>query len=511
MPYLEFRGKELDADRYPDLLASLNEKGRLVDLAKRSMDGDVQRLDKAFEAGLFDAKPFFEANLKNQRNSWTFQSAWLDRCEAALACMASTMNGPDLELSDGSVGKPSFQPKEESRAFLEKFCNHIAKECALWSQLPDDKYTKIPTWTFSVSQAMNLACMMDRPDLLQTLIDAKPSGTQTFTNDEMMGRVFSGSLDGKETGMEVLPLFTAMQFSSVACTRLLLKHASSAMELAQILPEEDDIESIDFEKSFKSLFHHGNTETLTLVASHFLKNMSNEPESDSDPDSSEGYDDEDEQEVSKTAEERLKFVLDVVFKKNNDKPGQNNAQTLAALLQAGWADPDPVHALSRAISHARPEVFQRFDDNALQKTLEDMPLESVTQSPFYVALKDKKTEGLMALSTRVLEAGEGACSAFLKHWVQNTPEQGLGDGKPTLNPLMADELLNTQSGVKVLPFLLEMGLDPETRLHATNVTVTGYAKASTETNSFSVIKSFLARKMAHQLIDDLSPTPVPAP
>ena len=473
----EFNAKPLDLADYPRALASLREPSLLGEIKELAYEQDLPRLRVALEAGVFDAKPFIDKALASPMSAAAIQDHWVGRCSAMMAVMGLVTVSQEAQGVEGRRYALEFNLNDDTKAFMVEYLGHLAQQAKLWRDQMGPTMTDASA--VAVNQGMHLACMLDRPDALQTLLDACRHAVHLPLDDAKIGGGIIGHKRSDDNvPLEVMTLFTAMQFSSKACVEKLLTEVGDDMTLYTKREAEKAPENVSFLKSFDDIQHRGNTAAMAAVMKHFRTEFLEEADEDNLIESS---------------------LLDTVGEilKRNSCMSSRNTNVIPACAESGWFDVNPKESLRSALRFGHATVVDHFKG----KIPWDLVAEMGTTLAARKALEDGHSKGFQALASIAKDEGPDAAAAVLKNFaVGGQMREGLAHG-----------LVRRPCGRELLPKLLAIGLDPQWRLPEDQKTehqqtLIEYAKVN-GSDSFSVMASFLARGRAHELIAEMDSEP----
>lgn len=453
------------ADLYPRVLASLSEKALLLDIHEKACGLDALSLKSALDARAFEAFPYIDASHSNKAHTDAFLAQWCARCSAAMGAMATTSLSQEKKGDDGRSYAVRFEIDGPMEAFYAEFFDDLLGQVDLLRMQMGSDATQAITQV--VAQAMCLASMMDRADLLEGLQRSCPDAVQRLVPEEKMASCFSQKRSEDDLTMDVSPLFMALQCSSESCVRLLLKNRDKNLTMYRCTVEQEDLGPVGFLESFKDIQHRGSTAAMVPVMQQMLRDALGDADAQPQLDA-----------IVKT--------LGQVAARLSNGDLARNANTLPACIEAGWVDVDAVQAMSMAMQAGHASIVQHLRGS--------IPWAEVAQMPTVAsqAIGLNAIEAYEALVAIAKEEGGDAKRAVLRHF---SGEEGI----PTS---MAESLTQMPAGVALLAQLLDIGLDPKTKTQEGPDTLMDVAKAS-QTKAAAILGSFVARSQAHALIEEM--------
>lgn len=464
------------------LLATLPEKTLCAMIEEKSKVQDLPWLSLMLRTGLFDTTPSQDpVNPKNLLGRVPDpESAWGDRCKAMLSVM-DTAAWSLKEFEDETNLNPKtavFNLAPEAKDFFAGFCARLA------SQVHGIENTKQNDWVRSIiGQAMGLACMMNKPDALQTLIDACPHAAKaTFSETTVGNGMFSYKLQGKPCAMDLMPLFCALEFSSIACTEKLLVPLaiiSPSLPLCTIHKGHSRPDNVNVLDSFFDLRLRGDPLAFTPLLKHLALREGVPPHG------------------------LISGALQEVMERNEKGQVPVNARMLPAFLASGVANTLQDQALPLAIEHNHPTAIEHFRGRINWDRMKSLATAAdcggerdLEEAPVTVAIQLMRAEGVLKLIELAKE--DGRCDAVLAQIVSQ-------HGK--LSGDTARHLTENAVGVQILTALLQAGLDP--LVAAGRHTDSGYrtlkdVASQANSNAIDVINSFMRREQAKALIDEMN-------
>lgn len=476
MPLFEFNAQPLDLADYPRALASLREPSLLGEIKELAYEQDLPRLRVALEAGVFDAKPFIDKALASPMSAAAIQDHWVGRCSAMMAVMGLVTVSQEAEGVEGRRYALEFNLNDDTKAFMVEYLGHLAQQAKLWRDQMGPTMTDASA--VAVNQGMHLACMLDRPDALQTLLDACRHAVHLPLDDAKIGGGIIGHKRSDDNvPLEVMTLFTAMQFSSKACVEKLLTEVGDDMTLYTKREPEKAPETVSFLKSFNDIQHRGSTAAMVPIMKHFL---------------TEFVEEDDDGKV----EHSLLETLGEILNRSTGGIASRNTNVIPACLEAGWIDVDVKKSVEAALSFSHPLVIEHLKDRMPWDFVAELGNRHATVLPAIKALDRGRTKGFQTLAAIAKDQGPNAMAAVVNNFGSN----GQMREKTTHG------LTRKPAGQELLPKLLTIGLDPHWKIPGENKSMLEFAKEA-GSPSFSVMSSFLARGRAHELIAEMNAEP----
>lgn len=447
------------------VLDTLPESVLLATIRDRVAIRDLSWLGRMVTAGFFDAHSGAQgaknAESKNQRSDALDQ--WSARCMTMLSVMKQAkLLCPCVGVTAKHM--PAAHPlPDAAQDFFANFCQHLGAQAPVWI-----KRGKTPLAVEKLmSQAMGLAALLDRSDLLANLASAFPASVNLFFGEDVMGKGIFSKSSTTNKKMEIGPLFCALHFSSAQCVKALLPFYDRDKGLYATL-EQGTLESVDPIESFNHLIHRGSPSAMVPL----LAMLSHQAVMD-----------------GKEEKSPLVEVFRNIMHRQDGKDASINAAMLPAFVRSGAADLDPSLSLVCAVEFNRPEVVAHFDGRINWKALSERS--NICMNALRTAIDKKATQALVDLMALAKASGHG--SSFLNAFVLD--EEGfvrVGAVRP---------MVSSPAGVAVLPHALELGLDPNATIK-TGSTVKEFA-AKYDFGGLEVLHSFMARSLARALIEGI--------
>lgn len=473
------------------LLATLPEKTLLSMIEEKSKAQDMRWLNLMLRAGFFETTsstaPAHSKNLLGKGPDP--DSAWPERCKAMLSVMdtAAWSLKDDEDETNLNPKKAVFIVSPDAKDFFSGFCAHLASQvCGLSDAKQND-------WVRSIiGQAMGLACMMDRPDALQTLIDACPQAAKAPFSETVIGHgMFTYKRQGKQSAMDLMPLFCALEFSSIACTEKLLvplARLGNSLPVCTIHRDDSQPDNVNVLDSFFDLRLRGDPLAFTPLLKHLALREGVPPNG------------------------LISGALQEVMERNEKGQFPVNVRMLPAFLASGVANALQEQVLPLAIEHNHPTAIEHFrgqidwDRMKNLATAADFGGENdLDDTPVAVAIDKLRAQSVLKLIE--LAQQDGRCDAVLAQIVSL-------HGK--LCAHTARQLTATSVGVELMTALLQAGLDPLVAVAPdANSPKTGsrtLKDVATDAGSHAidVIHSFMRREQARALIEQISGDTQPA-
>lgn len=474
MPILEFNAIPFGMEDYPRVLASMTEPALLAEIRSRSMDGNFEHMREALKAGVFDAQPFIDEAKKNLLSANALQNAWQGRCSALMAIMENALvveeEAPNGEKKKSLV----FDVSEGCRKFLADFCVHVGHQGKAWFSGLAPRSTDDST--VAVTQAMHLTCMLDRADVLEGLIKARSGAVHVPMSDAKVGNLFSmfsTFMAQNDACLEIMPLFTAMQFSSEACVKTLLPHVGEELEMGRYGVGSTALTPLTFLASFENVTHMGSTAAMVPVMKEFLSFM-------------------EENDDGQKIRTSLLETIDEIMARSDYGTLSRNAQTIPACMQSGWLDVDPVRSINRALADGFPEVIDHFKSRIPWQEIFFLAGKGSANSPFLKAINNGNVTAVQSLLAMSKDEGKEATQAVVAHFLRQR----------SMPPDMATALTRRKAGISLLGSIFEMGIDGKTPVSGVGATLLDVAK-TVDTTAASIIQSHMSRKKAHDLISEI--------
>lgn len=447
-----------EAERFR-LLDSLPEPVLLSMITDRARALDLEWLRAMQSYGLFDAAPATGMTLGALGMA---EHQWSGRCQAMLGVMAlATL----CEESDPHGILPSirlarFDLPASAKQHFADFCLEIGEQAKKWplAQPFDNTVAGV------MVQAMGLAAMLDRVDVLEAMADSYPQALLLKFREAEIGRKMFSAARSENEDLNVGVLFCAIEFSSPACVRSLAGRMDPALALYSVLTESGG-HDISLLESFEDMAHRCTPDVMTPLLKLEISKAKDDPD----------------------LSDRLKDIMRNIMRREQGFLCSNNPHLLDAFIAAGVADITPNLSLRQAVSSGWPQMVKHFQDRIDWDHFIHEP--TGTGAPVARAIANNAIAGVQALMTLAQSCGRG--QSLIDGFV-------LSEGKLTRDT--ARHLVHDEAGVFVLGSLFALGLDPDS---AVGTTTLRQMAAQSESGAIDVIHSFCARKQAMALIDEM--------